>query len=385
MTSLARDVAIVGIGSSPFSRHGNPHSRGLTFTAVMEALKDAGLKGADVDGIFDFTFGAESPSAQEVARLIGATDLAAFIDIFPNNPSGLGGPLAAAMAVASGVCETAVGFRCLTREAGHQGGVVDASGPVGGRSQFAAPYGYGGGILMNVAMKKQRWMHEYGRTEEDFGLIAVNARRWSALNPLAVLREPVTMDDYLSARMVASPLRVLDCDYPVNGAGAVVITTAERARDLRQAPVLIDAMTYATGPRVDWIYADDFLYGGKIRCAERLWARSSVTVDDVDVAQIYDGFTAVTLAWIEALGFCGRGESGDWLDGGTTIGPGGRMPVNTSGGQLAEGRLHAMGSLNEAVRQLRGEAGPRQVAGAEVALMASGLYPQCGAMVLTAS
>ena len=203
------------------------------------------------------------------------------------------------------------------------------------------------------------------------------------MNPRAVLREPLTMDDYLSSRMIVPPLRVFDCDYPVNCAAAVVITTAERARDLRRPVILVDAMTWSTGPRVDWVFVDDFLYGGEFATAERLWERSSVTVDDIDVAQIYDGFTTITVSWIEALGFCGRGGFGDWVDGGKRIGPGGQLPMNTSGGQLAEGRVHAMGLLNEAVLQLRGECGERQVEGARVALVASGLYPQCGGMILT--
>ena len=227
-------------------------------------------------------------------------------------------------------------------------------------------------------------MDEYSRPEDDFGRIAVNARRWSALNPRAVLRDALTMDDYLSSRMVVDPLRVLDCDYPVNGAVATVITTAERANDLRQPAVLVDAMAYATGRGADWVFDVDFLYGGMFNCAERLWRRSSLTLDDVDVAEVYDGFTPVTVAWIEALGACGRGEFGDWVGDGSRLAPGGDFPLNTAGGQLAEGRLHGIGFLNEAVLQLRGQCENRQVQDARVALVASGVYPQCGAMVLTA-
>jgi len=384
VSALARDVAIVGVGWSPISRQGSPHPRRMTFTAVSEALADAGLTGADVDGIFEFKFGPESPSAQEVARMIGAEDLAAFADIVPNNPSGLAGPLQGAMAVAAGVCETVVGFRCLTRESGHTGGVREGPDRIDGQNQYLTPYGYLGGIIMNVAMAKQRWLAQYGRTEEDFGHIAVNARRWSALNPRAVLRDPITMDDYLGSRMISDPLRLLDCDYPVNGAVATVITTAERARDLRQHPVLIDSLSYGTGAQVDWVFPADALHGGTVPCAERLWARSSFGPGDVDVAQIYDGFTMVTAQWIEALGFCGIGEYGDWIGDGTRIGPGGDLPTNTAGGQLAEGRLHGVSFLNEAVLQLRGQCGERQVPEASVAVVASGLYIQSGAMVLAA-
>ena len=385
MTSLARDVAVVGVGYSELTRAGDPNPRSLALVAAKEALADAGLRGSDLDGIFEYKFGPESPGAQDAARLLGAPDLAAFADIMPTGPSGLAGALAGAMAVASGTCETALVFRCLTRAAGHQGGVAEGPDRVGGNQQFLTPYGYLGGIIVELALKKRRWMEQYSRPEEDFGRIAVNARRWAALNPRAVLRAEVTMDDYLSSRMIADPLRLLDCDYPVNGAVAAIITTAERARDLRQRPVLIDAMSYGTGKGVDWTFGDDYLYGGTIGCASRLWERSSVTVADVDVAQLYDGFTPVTVSWIEALGACGLGEFGDWVGDGTRLGPGGDFPLNTAGGQLAEGRLHGISFLNEAVLQLRGQCGTRQVPDAEVAVVASGLYPQCGAMVLTAT
>ena len=142
-------------------------------------------------------------------------------------------------------------------------------------------------------------------------------------------------------------------------------------------------MSYGTGAKVDWVFPDDFLYGGTRTCSERLWARSSFGPDDVDVAQVYDGFTTVTVQWVESLGFCGFGEYGDWIGDGSRIGPGGDLPMNTAGGQLAEGRLHGVSFLNEAVLQLRGECGERQVPNARVAVVASGLYIQAGAMVLT--
>ena len=383
MSGLTRPVAIAGVGYSELSRKGEPHPDALALTAAKTALADAGLRNTDIDGIFEYKFGPESPGAQDMARLLGVPDLAAFADIMASNPSGLGGVLAGVMAVASGACETVLVYRCLTRSAGHQGGVASGPETVGGRDQFLTPYGYLGGVLVNLALKKQRWMAEYSRGEEDFGRIAVNARRWSSLNPRAVLRDEVTMEDYLSSRMVVDPLRVLDCDYPVNGAVASVITTAERAADLAQPSVLVDAMAYGTGRGADWVFDVDFLYGGMVECADRLWKRSSATVADVDVFQIYDGFTPVTVAWIEAIGACGRGEFGDWVGDGSRLAPGGDFPLNTAGGQLAEGRLHGIGFLNEAVLQLRGQSADRQVPDAEVAVVMSGVYPQCGGLVLT--
>jgi acetyl-CoA acetyltransferase len=190
------------------------------------------------------------------------------------------------------------------------------------------------------------------------------------------------MDDYLDARPVADPLLLLDCDYPVNGACAAIITTRERAADLRQAPVTIDSLAYGTGMQPDWVHGEDFLFGGTRQCAERLWSRASLGPADVDVAELYDGFTHITISWIEALGLCGVGEFHDWVDDGQRIGPGGDLPVNTHGGQLAEGRLHGLAFLTEAVAQLRGQCATRQVPDARVAVVANAHGPQCGAMVL---
>jgi acetyl-CoA acetyltransferase len=199
-----------------------------------------------------------------------------------------------------------------------------------------------------------------------------------------VLREQITMDDYLQGRVIADPLLVYDCDYPVNGAVATIITTAERARDLPQRPVMVDAIAYSNGvaPDTRWIFGEDFLFGGTRLCAERLWSRSAFTAADVDVAQLYDGFTHVTISWIEALGFCGIGEFGDWVDSGRRIGPGGELPVNTGGGHLAEGRVHGLQLLTEAVLQLRGKAGERQVPNASVAVVTNAFGAQNAGMIV---
>lgn len=254
--------------------------------------------------------------------------------------------------------------------------------PASGPAQFSAPYGLGGGIIQTMGMRKQRRIFEFGGSTEDYGHIAVNGRQWGGLNERAALRQPITMDDYLESRPIADPLLLLDCDYPVNGACAAIITTAERAADLAQPVVLVDAIAYGTGSNPDWVYADDFLFGGTRDCARRLWSNASVGPADVDVAELYDGFTHIVISWIEALGLCGIGEFGDWVDGGRRIGPGGSLPLNTHGGQLSEGRMHGLGFLTEAVLQLRGECGNRQVPDAQVSVVSNAHGPQCGAMVL---
>jgi acetyl-CoA acetyltransferase len=380
----AREVAIVGVGRSPVTRGEEPDVNRLTITASRNALADAGLTGADVDGVFEYQFGWDSPDAHYVQQALGIPDLAAYADIGAMGPSGLGGALAGIMAVASGGCETALVYRAITQSAGGTGSYRGGGAPTGAMGtslQFSVPWGYVP-IIPGIAMMMRRRIDELGGAIEDYGHIAINARRWSALNEWAVLREPLSMDGYLASRVLAEPLHLLDCDYPVSGANAAIVTTVERARDLAKAPVVVDSFAYATGPRPDWLQAEDFLFGGTRRCADRLWSRASLTPEDVDVAELYDGFTHITLSWIEALGFCGIGEAGAFIDEGRRIGPGGALPLNTHGGQLAAGRLHGLGHLVEAVQQLRGESGERQVPDARVAVVTNGHGPQCGALLL---
>jgi len=378
-----RDVAAVGVGYSAITRGEDAVVERLAVEASANALADAGLRGSDVDGVFQYAFGWDSPDCHYVQCALGIPDLAAYIDVGALGPSGLGGALAGVMAVASGACDTAIVYRAISQSAGHTGAPRGIGDPPGGSYQFTVPYGYFP-IIPAIGMMMRRRLADLGGSIEDYGYIAINARRWAWLNERAVLREPITMDNYLSSRILADPCRLLDCDYPVSGASAVVLTAAERARDLPKRPVLVDAMAYATGPTPDWVQADDFVYGATRRCGERLWSRASVTPQDVDVACLYDGFTHIAISWLEALGLCGIGEAGDFIDQGRRIGPGGDLPVNPHGGQLAAGRLHGLAHLCEAVQQLRGECGGRQVPGARVAVVSNGHGPQCGALVLRA-
>ncbi len=387
MTGLAREVAIVGVGTSPVSRGGDPRVELLAVTACGNAMEDAGLNGRDIDGVFQYSFGWDSPDCHYIQQALGIPDLAAYIDVGGMGPSGLGGALAGIMAVASGACDTAVVFRAISQSAGNTGSARGGGAPAGAMGAsfpFTMPYGYFP-IIPAIGLMMRRRMAELGGSQEDYGYIAINARKWAAMNEHAILRDPITMDDYLNSRLLADPLRLLDCDYPVSGASATVITTAERARDLRKRPVAVDAIAYATGPNPDWLQAEDFIFGATRRCAERLWSRASVTANDVDLVELYDGFTHITISWIEALGFCGIGEAGDFLDKGRRIGPGGDAPLNTHGGQLAAGRLHGLAHLVEAVSQLRGECGERQVPDARVAVVTNAHGPQCGAVVLRTS
>jgi acetyl-CoA acetyltransferase len=378
-------TSVSGVGYGPTSLRGGPGIDRRTVDACRAALADAGLTPADVDGLFEYRFGPDSPDCLTTARLLGIPDLAAYQDIEGSGPSGLAAPMAAVMAVASGACEVALAYRCMTADAGYHGGGYAGPHEISGRGQFTEPYGNSTqrSILVTMALRKRRRMAEYGTTMEDYAYLPVNARRWAAMNERALFREPLTVEEYLSSRAVVDPLLLLDCDRPVNSACAVVVTTPERAADLRTSPVLVDAMAFGTGSTPDWVFEDDQVFGATKDCGRRLWSRTDLRPDDIDVAQLYDGFTHITMSWIEALGFCGIGEYSDWVDKGATIGPGGALPLNTGGGHLGEGRLHGLTLLAEAVLQLRGGLGERQVPGARTAVVANSYGPQVGAMTLT--
>jgi acetyl-CoA acetyltransferase len=236
--------------------------------------------------------------------------------------------------------------------------------------------------VVQVAPYATRYMYDFGVTREQLGWIPVVQRRHAARNPDAVYRDPLSLDDYLAARMISTPMCLYDCDVPVDGATAIVVSSAEAAADLR-APVRIDAMAGVVDGRPSWDQWEDMSRVGHATGAA-LWDRTTLRPRDIDVAQLYDGFTIEVVWWLEALGFCGPGEAGAFVEGGDRIDLGGELPLNTWGGQLSGGRLHAaFGHTAEAVRQLRGEAGERQVAGAEVAVVSNVGGFEAGAALLT--
>jgi acetyl-CoA acetyltransferase len=251
-----------------------------------------------------------------------------------------------------------------------------------GDRQFIVPFGAGSPVQW-AGMFTQRYMSQFGATEEDFGHHVITQRYHASMNDDAIFRDPLTMDDYLAARYVSKPLRILDCDYPVDSGSAVIFTTEERARDLAQPVVLVESYALNAIRDLHFEVMSDMVHTAPVQTAKKLWEGTDLTPADVDTAQLYDGFSWLTMAWLEALGFCGRGEGGPFVEGGKRIGLGGTLPLNTWGGQLSSGRLHGFGFLHEGVLQLRGAAGARQVQGAEVALVAAGGGPECGCILLT--
>jgi acetyl-CoA acetyltransferase len=234
-----------------------------------------------------------------------------------------------------------------------------------------------------IALYAQRHFHEFGTTREQLAQIALTARHNAGLNSSAVYRTPLTMDDYLAARVVSTPLCLYDCDVPVDGSLAFVLSHIDVAGDLPRPAVHMNAVGSALRGRPSWDQWEDFPTMAGRDAGRHLWSRTDLTPADVDVAELYDGFSFLTLMWLEALAFCGRGESGPFIEGGKRIALDGQLPLNTSGGQLSAGRLHGYLQLHEAVTQLRGDAGERQVKGAEVAVAASGGGPLAGVLLLT--
>lgn len=382
-------VAISGIGASRIGRRLMVPPLSLTVAACQEAVADAGLDLADIDGL------ATYPGAGAFGGFAegGVTALESALGIRPTwynggaETFGPGGSLIAAMlAVAGGLARHVLCFRTLW-EATHtelmrQGRIgAGGGGRVGGGGAWIRPFG-AVSAAHTLAQNAQRHFHRYGTTRETLGWIALNQRANAALNPSAVYRDPMTMEDYLQARPITTPFGLYDCDVPCDGAIAVIVSAVDAARDLAKPPVLVEAVGTQIVERLEWDQSTLTHEPQVLGQAAHLWARTSLRPSDVDVALLYDGFTINCLSWIEALGFCGIGEAKDFLDGGKNIARDGVLPLNTHGGQLSHGRTHGMGLMHEAIVQLRGEGGERQVADAGVAVVSSGGLTPSGVILL---
>lgn len=399
MTDFERRSIISGVGQSAVGKRLGRTGLDLTIDAALEAIADAGLTTADIDGIAtypgagggagpDFS-GPGTPEVQDALRLSvnwhtggieGAAQLAAVVN--------------AVMAVGAGLARHVLVYRTVTESTGQGGGGRAGIGLTGGGGGGGAPRM--GGIMQWsipmrsysaacwLAMNCHRHMHEFGTTTDQLAQIAINARTNAALNPKAVYTEPITLESYYEARMITSPFRLLDCDAPVDGSTAVIVSAAEHARNVDHPVARFEAVGTALRGRPSWDQFDDMTTMAARDVGAQLWSRTDLKPSDVDVAELYDGFSFLTMTWLEALGFCGKGESGPFIEGGHRIARDGELPLNTHGGQLSAGRLHGFGFIHEAVLQLRGEAGARQVQkNVEVAAVANGGGPVAGALLLT--
>ena len=233
-----------------------------------------------------------------------------------------------------------------------------------------------------IGMNAQQYFHRYGADRELLGHIAINARTNAGRNPAAIYRDPMTMDDYMNARMITTPFGLYDCDVPCDASIAVIVSDASVAGDLPKKAIRVDAIGSQITERISWeqdtVTHEPQVFGP----SAHLWTRTDLRQKDVDLALVYDGFSFNAVTWLEALGFCGIGEAKDWIDGGRRIALDGELPLNTHGGQLSEGRTHGYGFVYEAITQLRGDAGDRQVRDAKTAIVTSGGGTPGGVMLL---
>ena len=395
---LERRAIVSGIGQSAVGRRLGRSDLDLTVDACLQAVADAGLTRDDIDGLATFPgagvgtggfAGPASPEVQDALRL-----RLNWHDGGLEGPGQLRAVFAACMAVAAGLARHVLVYRTVTESSaqgsGHRQGIGGSGGGRGiprmaGPMQWTLPYGAVSAANW-IAWIAQRRVHEYGLTRQQLAQIALNARANAAKNPKAIYRDPMTMDDYLAVRMITTPLCLFDCDAPCDGSTAVVISHADYAPDAPGTVCHVNAIGTALRGRPSWDQFDDMTTFSARDAAASMWERTDLTPADVDVAELYDGFSILTMVWLEELGLCGRGESGPFVEGGARIALDGALPLNTSGGQLSAGRLHGFGMLHEACVQLRGQGGERQVARQpEVAAVAAGGGPIAGCMLLTRS
>ncbi len=382
-------AAIAGIGATEFSKDSGRSELRLAAEAVRAALADAGLSASDVNGMV--TFSMDSNAEVAVARELGIPELTFFSLI------GYGGGAAcatvhqAAMAVATGAADVVVCYRAMNERSGRRFGQVAVGASAAATSSgIDNSWHYPIGLstpAATVAMMARRYMHVYGATSADFGVVAVADRKHASSNPNAwFYQRPITLEDHQSSRWITEPLRLLDCCQESDGGVALVVTSAERARSLRQPVVSVAAAAQGSGRdqfTMTSYYRDDMTGLPEMGIvARQLWEKSGFGPLDVRTAILYDHFTPYVLMQLEELGFCGRGEAREFIAGGA-IEVGGRLPLNTHGGQLGEAYIHGMNGIAEGVRQVRGTA-VNQVSGDGPVLVTAGTGVPTSGLVLTA-
>jgi acetyl-CoA acetyltransferase len=396
MSFFEKDAIISGIGISRIGRRTGILGLDLTMESVRAAIDDAGLTASDIDGIA--TLG-DTPAAEVNAALqIDAADCGTGF-----STGGLLNPvISACRAVSEGHARHVLIYRTIQMLGGTvpvkpdenappspmarmfdtpEGETPPVVGPMDDVNDLVAAQAYSAANWL--ALHCRRHMELYGTTKEQLGWLAINSRRNAALNPRAVYQDPMTMDDYLGARMVSSPFGLLDCDVPIDGSIALVVSAADYAKDCPHRPVKVEAVGGSDGAG-GWFHRADYPKMASADAAAQMWSRTDLTPADLNLGELYDGFTYLTFAWLEALGICGVGEAGPFVEGAERIALNGALPLNTYGGQLSAGRMHGYWLLHEACLQLRGEAGERQVSSRpEVAVAAVGGGPIAGCMLLT--
>lgn len=370
-------TAVVGIGRTAFTRRSGRTPRAMAAEAARAAIADAGLTAQDVDGMMTFQVN-DSCYPQDLAWALGIDELK-----WANAVLGGGNLVAdqiatAAAVIEAGLCTTVLVYRSLNGRSGHRFGTVDGPLLLDGEFQYDAPSGW---VVPPqwFAMWARRHQHVYGSTCEDLGRIAVQQRAHAVPNPHAVMRAPMTLDDYFAGRWINEPFRIYDCTAEVDGAVAVVITSAEVAADCAQPPVwLVGSSNTQSGS--GWANWPDPTTMYAAVAGPRLWERTGLRPQDMELACVYDCFTYTVMASLEGFGFCEPGSVGAfYAEGRATYG--GDVVVNPHGGLLSEGYIHGLNHHYESTLQLRGQAGERQVEGASLALVTAGGGPYGGANV----
>jgi acetyl-CoA acetyltransferase len=386
--TIAGRAAIVGIGATGFSKDSGRSELRLAVEAAREAISDAGLVPSDVDGMVTFTMDANAEVA--LARELGIRELTFFGQVGYGGGAACGIVQQAVLAVATGIARVVVCYRALNERSGRRFGQVSravAGAPTssGVDNAWHYPMGLCTPAAM-VAMVARRYLYACGGGTEDLGRVAVAMRRHAATNPRAWFHQrPITLAEHQASRWIAEPLRLLDCCQESDGAVAVVVTGADRARDLPHRPALISAA--AQGSAADQYVMTSYYRDGLTGLPElgvvarQLWRQSGYSPADVRVAVLYDHFTPYVLMQLEELGFCRPGEARHFIAGGG-IELGGRLPVNPHGGQLGEAYIHGMNGIAEAVRQLRGTA-ENQVDGTGPVLVTAGTGVPTSGLILS--
>ena len=386
MSIAMRDqAAIVGIGQTEFSKNSGRSELQLAAEAVKAALDDAGLSPSDVDGMT--TFSMDTTQEIEVARAVGIGDLTFFSRIEYGGGAAIGVMHQAVMAVATGAAKTVVVYRAFNERSGRRYSVGISEGIVTAdliHWSWYLPFG----LLTPaswVAMFTRRYMHEYGCTSLDLAQVAVSARKHAVNNPDAFFHgRSLSVEEHQSSRMIADPLRLYDCCQESDGGAACIVTSVERARDLRHPPAMIRGAAQGAGAdqeNMTSFYRPDISTLPEMDLvSKQVYEMSGLCADDVDAAILYDAFTPIVLFQLESFGFCGRGEAKDFVkDGNLEVG--GRLPTNTNGGQLSEAYIHGMNGVNEGVRLIRGTS-VNQPDKADHVLVTGGVGVPTSAMVL---
>jgi len=385
--SLANKAAIVSIGATKFSKASGRSELQLAAECVIDALTDAGIDPAEVDGMS--TFKSDNNPESEVHRIIGGKNLNFFSCVDYGGGAACGVVMQAAMGIATGVCDVAVVYRAFNERSQYRYG-SGASHKTAAHNYDGATRAWGGvhGLVSpasNVAMSATRYMHEYGASSEDFGRYCVLARKYAANNPKAwFYQKPITLEDHQNSRWIVEPLRLLDCCQESDGGVALVIVSPERAKSLKQTPALIRAVAQGSCDdqhSMTSYYRNNIAHLPEMKLvADQLWAMAGLKTNDIQYATIYDHFSPYVFQQLEALGYCELGQAKCFIREGH-LELDGSLPTNTHGGQLGEAYIHGVNGIAEAVRQIRGSS-CNQVKQVEHAIVTAGTGVPTSGLIL---